>query len=143
MDDIDHRILQCLQKDGRMSLKKIAEIVPLTPPAIAERIRKLEESGVITGYTAVVNTLKLEENVRAIINVTLPPERQDAFVECVRELEGVQWMHHVTGAFSMSIFAAFRNTGELERMVKTLQKFGRTQTLIVMSTPIPYALGGA
>ncbi|MET0016698.1 AsnC family transcriptional regulator [Oscillibacter sp.] len=143
MDDIDHRILQCLQKDGRMSLKKIAEIVPLTPPAIAERIRKLEESGVITGYTAIVNTLKLEENVRAIINVTLPPERQDAFVECVRELEGVQWMHHVTGAFSMSIFAAFRNTGELERMVKTLQKFGRTQTLIVMSTPIPYALGGA
>lgn len=143
MDDIDHRILQCLQKDGRMSLKKIAEVVPLTPPAIAERIRKLEVSGVITGYTAVVNTLKLEENVRAIINVTLPPERQDAFVECVRELEGVQWMHHVTGAFSMSIFAAFRNTGELERMVKTLQKFGRTQTLIVMSTPIPYALGGA
>jgi len=143
MDDIDHRILKCLQKDGRMSLKKIAEIVPLTPPAIAERIRKLEESGVITGYTVVVNTLKLEENVRAIINVTLPPERQDAFVECVRELEGVQWMHHVTGAFSMSIFAAFRNTGELERMVKTLQKFGRTQTLIVMSTPIPYALGGA
>jgi len=143
MDDIDHRILKCLQKDGRMSLKKIAEIVPLTPPAIAERIRKLEESGVIAGYTVVVNTLKLEENVRAIINVTLPPERQDAFVECVRELEGVQWMHHVTGAFSMSIFAAFRNTGELERMVKTLQKFGRTQTLIVMSTPIPYALGGA
>lgn len=142
MDDIDHRILQCLQKDGRMSLKKIAEAVPLTPPAIAERIRKLEESGVITGYTAVVNTRKLEENVKAIINVTLPPERQDAFVECVRELEGVQWMHHVTGAFSMSIFAAFRNTGELERMVKTLQKFGRTQTLIVMSTPIPYAFRG-
>lgn len=143
MDDIDHRILQCLQKDGRMSLKKIAGAVLLTPPAVAERIRKLEESGVITGYTAIVNTQKLEENVRAIINVTLPPERQDAFVECVRGLEGVQWMHHVTGAFSMSIFAAFRNTGELERMVKTLQKFGRTQTLIVMSTPIPYAFGGA
>ena len=141
MDEVDHGILQCLQKDGRMSLKKIAEKVALTPPAVAERIRKLERGGVITGYTAVVNTRKMEENVRAIINVTLPPERQDAVVACVRELEGVQWMHHVTGAFSMSIFASFRNTDELEQMVKTLQRFGRTQTLIVMSTPIPNALG--
>lgn len=85
MDDIDRKILQCLQKDGRMSLKRIAETVPMTPPAIAERIRKLEESGIITGYTAIVNTRKLEENVRAIINVTLPPQRQDAFVQCLQK----------------------------------------------------------
>lgn len=138
MDDIDCKIVQYLQRDGRMSMKNLANLVSLTPPAVAERVRKLEENKVILGYTAIVNTGRGEKNVKAIINVTIAPEKQTAFIQYARTIENIVCVHHVTGAFSMNVSAAFTEVSELEKMIKEIQRFGRTQTLIIMSTPIPF-----
>lgn len=138
MDDIDRKIIQHLQKNGRVTMKSLAALVSLTPPAVAERVKKLEENKVILGYTAIINTKKTEKIVRAIINITISPEKQNAFVEYARKIESILCVHHVTGAFSMNISAAFADVSELEKLIQDIQRFGRTQTLVIMSTPIPF-----
>ena len=125
-----------MQQNARVSIKALADIVSLTSPAVAERIKKLEESKVILGYTAIINQNTLERNVKAIINTTIAPEKQSTFIEFARKVDNVVCVHHVTGAYSMSISAVFKDVSELERLVKEIQRFGRTQTLVIMSTPI-------
>ena len=138
MDAIDYQIIQILQDNGRIPIKKLAEIVSLTPPAVAERIRKLEESGVILGYKAIVDYKKLGKNIKAIIIVTLSPERRKEFIEFARQNNCILECHHVTGGFSMSIKAIFSDMTELEMLVGKIQQYGSTQTLIVLSSPIEF-----
>ena len=138
MDAIDYQIIQILQDNGRIPIKKLAEIVSLTPPAVAERIRKLEESGVILGYKAIVDYKKLGKNIKAIIIVTLSPERRKEFIEFARQNNCILECHHVTGGFSMSIKAVFSDMTELEMLVGKIQQYGSTQTLIVLSSPIEF-----
>lgn len=138
MDAVDYKILKLLQENGRISIKKLAEIVSLTPPAVAERIRKLEDAGVILGYRAIVDHKKLGKSIRALIIVTLPPDRRAEFVEFARSSSCILEAHHVTGGFSMTVKAVFSDMSELEAMVGKIQQYGNTQTLIVLSTPIEY-----
>jgi len=138
VDAIDYQIIQILQDNGRIPIKKLAEIVSLTPPAVAERIRKLEESGVILGYKAIVDYKKLGKNIKAIIIVTLSPERRKEFIEFARQNNCILECHHVTGGFSMSIKAIFSDMTELEMLVGKIQQYGSTQTLIVLSSPVEF-----
>jgi len=138
MDAIDYQIIKILQERGRIPVKKLAEIVSLTPPAVAERIKKLEESGVIIGYRAIVDYKKLGRSIKAIIIVTLSPEKRKDFIDFARENECILECHHVTGGFSMSIKAVFRDMTELEALVGKIQQYGNTQTLIVLSSPIEF-----
>lgn len=136
MDTVDYEILQCLQKNGRIPIKKLADIVSLTPPAVAERIKKLESSGVITGYKAIINPKKIGLNISVIINITINSERQKEFLDFAGKNKNILKCHHVTGAFSMCIEAAFRDMPELELTIGQIQQYGNTQTLIIMSSPI-------
>jgi len=138
VDTIDYQIIKILQDNGRIPVKKLAEIVSLTPPAVAERIRKLEESGVILGYRAIVDYRKLGKNIKAIIIVTLSPERRKEFIEFARQNNCILECHHVTGGFSMSIKAIFSDMTELEMLVGKIQQYGSTQTLIVLSSPVEF-----
>jgi Lrp/AsnC family transcriptional regulator, leucine-responsive regulatory protein len=136
MDSIDREILKHLQQNARISIKSLADLVSLTSPAVAERIKKLEESKVILGYTAIIDSKKLEKSLKAIINITIIPEKQNAFIEFAQKIENILCVHHVTGAFSMSATVVFKDMPELELLIKEIQRFGKTQTLVIMSTPI-------
>ena len=136
MDSLDLKILKLLQEKGRMSIKKIAEIVSLTPPAAAERIKKLEDAGVILGYRAIIDHKKLGKSIRAFIIVTLSPDKRAEFIEFTRGCSFILEVHHVTGGFSMLVRAVFSEMSELEAMVGRIQQYGNTQTLIVLSTPV-------
>ncbi len=138
MDSIDHKIIKQLQQNGRIPMKSLGALVALTPQAAAERVRRLEESQVILGYTALVDSKKLNKDVKAIINITIPPEKQSDFIESARNIENIVCAYHVTGAFSMSVMAVFQDISELEKIILKFQQFGKTQTLIVMATPIPF-----
>jgi len=138
MDTIDCQIIKLLQDNGRISIKKIAEIISLTPPAVAERIRKLEETGVIMGYRAIIDPKKFGMNIRAIINVTLKAEKRKEFIEFARQNSCILECHHVTGGFSMTIKAIFKEIAELDALVGKIQQHGNTQTLIILSSPIEY-----
>ena len=136
MDKIDYQIIKLLQEDGRMPIKRLAHIVSLTPPAVAERIRKLEKTGVIKGYKAIVDPKKLGKNIRAIIIVTLNPDKRKEFIYFASQNDCILECHHVTGGFSMSIKALFKEMSDLEELVGKIQQYGNTQTLIILSSPI-------
>lgn len=138
MDTIDYQIIKLLQDNGRISIKRIAEIISLTPPAVAERIRKLEDAGVIMGYRAVIDPKKFGMNIRAIINITLKSDKRKEFLNFASENNCILECHHVTGGFSMTIKAIFKEMSDLEVLVGKIQQYGNTQTLIILSSPIEY-----
>ncbi|WHH58860.1 Lrp/AsnC family transcriptional regulator [Petroclostridium sp. X23] len=138
MDSIDYRIIRLLQKNGRLSMKKLGELVSLTPPAVAERVKKLEETGVICGYRAVINPEKLGKIIKAVVNISMKPEKRNEFLKLVAENPNIVECHHVTGSYSMTIKAIFKETVELESLIGKLQQFGHTETLIILSSPLEY-----
>ena len=135
MDKIDRKLIKLLQENARYPLKYLAEQVFLSPPAVATRIDKLEKSGVITGYSAKVDKLKLGYNITAFINLAMSPKEKPVFYPFINACPNVIECNCVTGAYSMLIKVAYETTLELDAFIGQLQKFGNTETQIVFSTP--------
>lgn len=136
MDDIDRRILKILQDNARTSLKAIAEKTFLSSPAVSARIEKLEKEGIISGYHALVDPMKLGCHIIAFINLDVLPEDKPKFYAYAEEVPNVLECSCVTGDFSMLMKVAFQSTMELDVFVGQLQKFGKTSTQIVFSTHV-------
>ena len=136
MDEIDKTLVELLQKNARMQLKQLAPHVYLSPPAVAARIEKLEQPGVITGYHAAVNPDKLGYPLMAFIELTMEPEMKTEFYEFIQRAKNVTECYHVAGAYSMLIKTIYRSPTELNNFVGSLQRFGKTQTQIVFSTVV-------
>ncbi|MDD5939152.1 MAG: Lrp/AsnC family transcriptional regulator [Lachnospiraceae bacterium] len=144
MDEIDQKIIRILAKDARTSAKEIAAQVFLSSPAVANRIRRLEEEGIITGYHAQVNYVQLGYNIKAFINLEVEPKDKKDFYPYIKKIPNVIECSCVTGDYSMLIEGVFRYTEELDHLINELQRFGRTKTLMAFSTsvehrPIPLA----
>lgn len=138
MDKIDRKLIKLLQENARYPLKYLAEQVFLSPPAVATRIDKLEKSGVITGYSAKVDKLKLGYNITAFINLAMSPKEKPVFYPFINACPNVIECNCVTGAYSMLIKVAYETTLELDACIGQLQKFGNTETQIVFSTPVEH-----
>jgi len=136
MDNIDKQIISMLQKNARTPLKVLAEKVFLSSPAVSARIRQLEQDGVITGYRAELDLAKLGCYITAFINVAMEAARKLEFYDFVENCPNVIECNSITGDYSMLVKVAFPTTFELDVFVGELQKFGKTQTTIVFSTPI-------
>mgnify|MGYP003495458619 CR=1 FL=1 len=128
MDKIDKMLITLLQKNARMPLKALAENVFLSSPAVSARIERLERDEIIEGYEVKVNQLKLGYHITAFINLEVAP---------VQKPEFYPFINCVTGTYSMLLKVVFPSTMELDTFVGQLQKFGRTSTQIVFSTPVP------
>jgi Lrp/AsnC family leucine-responsive transcriptional regulator len=144
IDEIDQKIIRILAKDARTSAKEIAAQVFLSSPAVANRIRRLEEEGIITGYHAQVNYVQLGYNIKAFINLEVEPKDKKDFYPYIKKIPNVIECSCVTGDYSMLIEGVFRYTEELDHLINELQRFGRTKTLMAFSTsvehrPIPLA----
>ncbi len=129
-------ILSILQKDARMPIKDIAKSVYLSSPAVSSRIEKLEKEGIITGYQAKVDLVKMGYYVTAYIDLAMQPSLKPKFYKFVEGVPNVLECSCVTGEYSMHIKTAFHTTAELDVFVTNLQKFGQTSTQIVFSTNI-------
>lgn len=138
MDKIDLKIIRSLQKNARISLKVLAEEVFLSPPAVATRIEKLEQAGVITGYSAKVDKLKLGYYITAFINLEINPKQKPEFYPFIEACPNVIECNCVTGKYSMLIKVAYNTTIELDTFIGRLQHFGNTETQIVFSTPVEH-----
>ncbi|MCT4542230.1 MAG: Lrp/AsnC family transcriptional regulator [Vallitalea sp.] len=138
MDSTDYDIIKYLQDDGRMPMKILAEKVSLTPPAVAERVRKLEKNGIIMGYRAIVNPTKLGKTVNAIINISIKSTKRSEFLSFVKESNRIIECHHVTGKYSMTIKVLCQDTSDLEYLIGKIQQYGSTETLIILSSPIEF-----
>ncbi|PSQ89928.1 MAG: AsnC family transcriptional regulator [Bacteroidetes bacterium QS_8_64_10] len=138
IDDVDARILELLQADGRMKRNAIAEDVGMSVPAVSERIRKLEERGVIRGYTAEVDVRRLRYDITAFVRANVDGSEHYAnFVEQITAMSAVLEMHSITGEGSHMLKMRIPNTDSLERILSEIQKIegvSRTRSSIVLST---------
>ena len=136
MDHIDREILQILQHNARASLKMIAEKTFLSSPAVSARIERLEKEEIIEGYEVKINQLKLGYHITAFINLEVAPVQKPDFYPFIKSCPNVVECNCVTGNYSMLLKVMFPSTMELDTFIGQLQKFGRTSTQIVFSTPV-------
>ncbi len=128
-----------LQRDARTPQHEIARKVGLSQPAVAERIKKLEERGVITGYAALVDAAKLGHDVTAFVGVAIEhPRHFDAFARRIEVLPEVLECHRVAGEFTYLLKVKTANTKTLDRLLtrtlRTLPGVTRTFTTLALAT---------
>lgn len=139
MDETDYKILSVLLSQGRITWSELAGLLGLSAPATADRVRRLEDRGVIQQYAAVVNPEAIGCPVTAFIAVTLEHSCHRAeFLQKVQSLSQIQECHHVTGDDDYWLKVRCRNTKALEHLIsnelKSLPGILKTRTTIVLST---------
>ena len=138
IDHLDKHILSVLQENCKLPLVKIGERVGLSAPSVIERIKKLEESGVIRGYTAILDARKLGKDITAFIGVSINhPKLITQFETAIDGFEDIQECHHVTGEYTLLLKVKADNTSDLEeviRQIRSLEGVERTETSVVLST---------
>ncbi len=138
IDETDVRILQLLQDRGRIKRNEIAEEVSLSVPSVSDRMKKLEERGIIDGYKAIVSPRRVGYDIAAFIRVMVDSSKHyTGFVERASKLEEVQEVHSITGEGSHILRVIIRNTSGLEKLLSTIQGWPGvhgTSTSIVLSS---------
>ncbi len=139
LDAKDRRILGLVQRDGKMSQALIAKTVGLSTAAVNERLKKLEQAGVIRRFTALVDPKAVGMQVTAFIEVFLEhPRYEDPFLKRILDLDEVQECHHITGEFSVLLKVRLSDMESLQRLVISqlngLQGVRQTRTVMVLST---------
>ncbi|HXO08421.1 MAG TPA: Lrp/AsnC family transcriptional regulator [Solirubrobacteraceae bacterium] len=137
LDPINRRILGELQNDGRLSVAELARRLHLSPPAVAERLSKLESAGVIRGYHADVDPAAAGYSLSVIIRMRPAPHQLHKVAQLVRGMDEVVECHRITGEDCYLIKAHVRDVSHLEELVDQLVPHGQTTTSIVQSSPVP------
>lgn len=136
LDKYDRIVLDALLENGRASFAQLARLVNLSAPAVAERVAKLEASGVITGYEAKVDMAKVGLPIQCVIELRLASHgNQQTYDELVRIPELTQ-CHRVTGDPCVIMQAAVGSMPELENLINRVAQFGFSKTSIVLSTAV-------
>lgn len=138
LDETDRHILILLQDDCKLPLTEIGEAVGMSAPSVLERVRKLEQNGVIKGYHALLDARRVGLDLWAFVGVTINfPKSIEGFKREVVALPEVLECHHVTGEHTMLIKIKTKNTASLESLlnrVRSLEGVTATQTMVVLST---------
>ncbi len=139
LDEIDVKILDVLQKNGRTRRNDLAEIVGLSLPSVSDRLRKLEDSGYIKGYFASVDHKKVGKDITAFIFVSVDSSKHYAsFVEHALATDDILECHAITGEGSHVIKIRTENTSTLEKLLAKIQSWQGvtgTRTNVVLSSP--------
>lgn len=151
LDTLDYKIIACLMQEGRITWSELAEILGLSPPAAADRVRRLEEQGVIQGYAALIDPEAVHCELTALVAVTLGlPGDREAFIRRVLELPEIVECHHIAGAEDYLLKIRCSGIRSLEEILsaklKSLPGVIKTRTTVILSTlkdtpvlPLPHA----
>jgi Lrp/AsnC family leucine-responsive transcriptional regulator len=136
LDEIGHKLLSILQNDARISYAELGRQIGLSPAATAERMRRLEEAGIIRGYRVDLDREALGFPLLAIVRMSCDGSRYRPFLKAVKAMDHIAECHHVAGgdAFILKVVAA--SVEDLERLVEKLLDFGVPTTSIVFSSPV-------
>lgn len=133
LDDTDWALIRELQADARITLTEASRRVGLTAPAVGERVRRLEEYGVVRGYHAEVDLDTVGRGISAFIRVKFSG-KYELFERLVEQSPEILECHHITGEDCFIVKAAVPKMSDLERLATSLGKFGSTATSIIYST---------
>jgi Lrp/AsnC family transcriptional regulator, leucine-responsive regulatory protein len=137
LDETSLRLLAELQADGRLSLAELGRRVSLSSPAVAERLRRLEDEGVITGYRAVVDPRALGYTLGVLIRSRPAPRQLAAVAQLARDTPEIIECHRVTGDDCYVMTAWVRDVTHLEEVIDAFASYGQTTTSIMQSSPVP------
>ncbi|MCE7082062.1 Lrp/AsnC family transcriptional regulator [Streptomyces sp. ST2-7A] len=137
IDEIDTRILDVLQRDGRVGYAELARIVSMSASAVTERVRRLEESGVIRGYAAVVDPERLGLGILAFVRLRYPTGNYKPFRDLLETTPEILEAHHVTGEDCFVLKVLARSMRHLETTTGRIAGLGSVTTSVVYSSPLP------
>ena len=135
-DDIGRQILSSLQENARISFSELGRKVGLSSPAVAERVHRMEDAGILQGYRAVVNQEKIGYPITAFVRVAASAGRLKEADEMARTIPEVIEGHHLTGTDGFILKVAVSSVGHLEEIINQMGDFGQTTTSIVLSSPV-------
>jgi Lrp/AsnC family leucine-responsive transcriptional regulator len=136
MDEIDRGIIKALQEDARISFAELGRRVGLTTPAVIERVRKLEDAGIITGYRAEIDTAKVGLPITAFVRMSITGVDYSHIIEVAESSAEVLECHRGTGGDSFIMKVALRSVEHLQEVIDRLVPYGITTTTIVLSSPV-------
>lgn len=136
LDDIDRKVLTELQQDARVSYAELGRRVGLTTPAVIERVRKLEDAGVITGYRAEIDTSKVGLPITAFVRMSITGVDYSHIIEVAEQSNEVLECHRGTGGDSFIMKVAVSSVEHLQHIIDKLTPYGITTTAIVLSSPV-------
>jgi DNA-binding Lrp family transcriptional regulator len=134
MDQTDLKILELLQQNARTTISQLGRMINMTQPAVSERVRKLEEQGVISGYHAVIDPEKLGKQVTSFVLV----QANDCgkLTEFCKQTSEVVEMYQLSGDFNYILKVVTHSLKTMNQFILMCSKYGFTKTMTVMSTPI-------
>lgn len=136
LDATDARILEALIEDARISIAELARSVRLSPPSVSERIKRLEESGVIEGYTLRINTEALGLPLGAWLRIRPLPGQVHKVAGLLGELREIVQCDRITGEDCFIARAHLRSMDDLETLIDRVLPFATTNTSIIQSSPV-------
>ena len=137
VDATNRRLLAELQGDARLTMAELGRRVGLSPPAVAERVQRLEQDGVIEGYRAGVDPRALGFSLSAILRVRPAPRELRKVAEIARDTPEVVECHRITGDDCYFMKLHVRDVEHLEEVIDRFAAFGQTTTSIMQSSPVP------
>ncbi|MEV5029259.1 Lrp/AsnC family transcriptional regulator [Paenibacillus sp. LPE1-1-1.1] len=136
MDQLDRTLLQLLQEDGRMTVSELSKRLALSRPSISERMLRLQERGVITGFGARVSPAAVGRNIQLIIQMSELKVFPTEFEKRIMNDDDIIECHRVTGTVSYILKAAVTGMDALSELVERLMPFGNVNTSVILSSPV-------
>lgn len=136
LDEIDRKILKELQEDARTSYAELGRRVGLTTPAVIERVRKLEDAGIIMGYRAEIDTAKVGLPITAYVRMSISGVDYSHIIEVAQQSAEVLECHRGTGGDSFIMRVVLSSVEHLQEVIDRLTPYGITTTTIVLSSPV-------
>jgi Lrp/AsnC family leucine-responsive transcriptional regulator len=136
LDDVDHRILEAVLQDARISLKTLAQRVSLSAPSVAERLHRLQEYGIIQAFTADINPEKLGYQVQALIRIRPLPGKVHIVQQLIEDTPEFCECDKVTGDDCYVVRLFVPSLNHLDTVLERIVQYAETHTAIVKSQPI-------
>ena len=136
MDTTDLKIINHLKSHGRAPIKEISSVVNLSSPAVTERMKRLEETGVIKGYQAEIDYTKLGKAIQAFVAVDVEPKKYENFCAFCKSSPQVLSHFHIIGPHNAMLHVAVTGSGELTELLSKIQYYGVSQTSVILNRMI-------
>ena len=134
LDATDWTLLRIVECNARLSFAELGRRLRLSAPAVAERMKRLEERGVIRAYRADINLTALGRPLHVYLRVIVQPKDYARFKKRMEALDEIFECHHVTGTESFVLRAAVDTVSSLEALIEQLTVYGPTTTSVILST---------
>lgn len=132
MDQIDEKILELLRKNGRISMQKLAKKLPMSVPATYDRVKKLEDSGIITGYTITVDTTKMGKTVNAFILCSLRIGELESNIRWAKKTSQIIAAYTIAGRYPLLLRVACTDVAEYHELINTLYTCSLIEPCIII-----------